>query len=125
MLASLGMNHKMEAKVADFSKLDLVDVALSFSASGHPKVNALDVSETSQVPTWPEGIDWSVTEVHTLARPAAAPRAYMVRVAPGMGSPLLHPKIYGSVLEMLTNDVLASENFSALKPTSAFTGLLD
>ena len=78
VLASLGMNYKMDTNVADFPKLKLVDVALSFTASGHPKVNALDFGETPQVPTWPEGVDWSVTEVHILAPDAEASRAYMV-----------------------------------------------
>ena len=111
VLASLGMNYKMDTNVADFPKLKLVDVALSFTASGHPKVNALDFGETPQVPTWPEGVDWSVTEVHILAPDAEASRAYMVHAAPGINCRLFYPKVHGHVMEMLSNDVLAPETF--------------
>ena len=93
VLASLGMNYKMDTNVPDFSKLKLTDVILSFTASGHPKVNALDFGEPPQVPTWPEGVDWSVTEVHILARHAATSRAYMVSAAPGVNCQLFYPKI--------------------------------
>ena len=64
-----------------------------------------------KVPTWPEGVDWSVTEVHILAPDSEASRAYMVHAAPGINCRLFYPKVHGHVMEMLSNDVLAPETF--------------
>ena len=61
-LAALGMNYKMENNVADFTKLNLEEISLGFTATGHPRVNAVDFG--SSAPDWPEKVDWSVTEVY-------------------------------------------------------------
>ena len=40
VLAALGMHFKLDTNKADFTSLDLEDVALSFTTSGHPCAEA-------------------------------------------------------------------------------------
>ena len=109
VLASLGMHYKMEENMADFTKLGLQGVALGFTSTGHPRVDAVDFGP--EVPSWPERVDWSVTEIHVPDLAHGAVEAYMASAASGGGFSLFYPKVRGHVHEMLTRDVLPPEPF--------------
>ncbi len=109
VLASLGMNYKMDINVADFTKLSLEHVKLDFTTSGHPRVNAVNFGP--KVPLWPDNIDWSVTEVHIPDTASAASRAYMASAASVGRVHFFYPKVHGHIFDMLTRDTLPSETF--------------
>lgn len=88
--AALGMHFKLDSNKADFTNLGLTDVALDFTASGHPCAEA--VSFSGQSPTWPEKLDWSVTEIHIPERSVRC-EAYTVSAATGGVFSLFYPKI--------------------------------
>ncbi|CAL1132729.1 unnamed protein product [Cladocopium goreaui] len=90
VLAALGMQFKLETNEANFTSLDLEDVALSFTASGHACAEA--VSFSGQPPAWPDLVDWSVTEIHIPVR-SERREAYMASAASeGIGM-LFYPKV--------------------------------
>ena len=109
VLAALGMNYKMASNVADFTQLDLKEVFLGFTATGHPCVNAVDFGPVT--PSWPEKVDWSLTEVHVPDLALTAFEAYTVSAASGLGRSMFYPKVRGHVHELLSRDVLPPEPF--------------
>ena len=109
VLAALGMHYKMDTNKADFNTLGLKDVVLDFTASGHPRANA--VTCVGQPPVWPDKLDWSVTEVHIPeTKRATAESAYMV-CADAARQPLFYSKVRGNIQVMLTSSILPSEPF--------------
>ena len=111
-LAALGTNYRMEDNMADFTNLGLDNVQLEFTSTGHPKVDAVSF-DGSLAPSWPERVDWSVTELHipTGSETADALGAYMADRLSGVLPKLFYPKLSPSAEEFLCRDPFPHELF--------------
>ena len=111
-LAALGTNYRMEDNMADFTNLGLNNVQLKFTSTGHPKVDAVSF-DGSPAPSWPERVDWSVTELHIPVGSETADTlgAYMADRLVGGVPKLFYPKVSPSAEEFLCRDPFPHELF--------------
>lgn len=61
-LGALGMRYDIAQGIADFSNLHVHAVRMIMSVSGHPQVAV--ASSKTQLLSWPERVDWSLTEIY-------------------------------------------------------------
>ena len=113
VLASLGMNFRMQENKADFTNLGLREVQLKFTETGHPKVDAVSGFAGESAPIWPDKVDWSVTEVHIpiFNKTSVSVRAYMADRLQGATPSLFYPKVGPSAQEFLCRDDFPHELF--------------
>lgn len=120
-LAELGMTYKMDTNEADFATLGLRGIALGFTASGHPKMDALDFDHDVGQAVWPDRWDWSVAEVYIPTKVGdreigpMVREAYMVRAADQTESrvfeKLFYDKVDEATRELMTREELPHEHF--------------
>ena len=102
-LAALGMQYDLGCGMANFRTLKLQGVHLLESKSGHPQV--VVSSCKSGWPTWPERVDWSLTEIFV----PAAQEVYMAAAeTPKLFSP---KKVPFSIQNMITHEPFQHEAF--------------
>ena len=94
-LAELGMQYDIAKGVANFARLNVQQVCLINSASGHPQVSVIGARPAHM--TWPERVDWSLTEVYE-------PAAQEACMASSREELFFPKKVPNSVHDMLVND---------------------
>ena len=110
VLAKLGMNYNLANNTATFGALGGQEIQLNMTQAGHPEV-CITYSESGW-PTWPDCVDWSLTEIFI---PQAA-GAYMVRADAAdsleRGQKLFFPKKIDPVIrDIITKDMFSAEVF--------------
>ena len=109
VLARLGMKYDLANNRAAFRTLDVEEVQLSSTQSGHPQVEIL--GRAGNCPEWPDRVDWSVTEIF-VDQPQVV---YMSEFAEGDGGAVqtlfFGKKVGKSVEQLLTRDPFSSESF--------------
>ena len=105
-LAAMGMNFNVGKNVADFVRLGIKGIQLGTTESGHPTIPVTCAG--GPVPTWPDGVDWKVTETWIPTRPGV----YMVREVRVASTHIFYPKkLLPGIHDLLTAVELSCEGF--------------
>lgn len=115
-LASLGTNYDIRENTADFLALELRQVELGFTSTGHPSLDV--VSFAGAAPEYPEKIDWSLTEVFvnpikTIGETDSnqCGEVYMASSLNRGWHRLFYPKIEEHLEELMVSEHFSGETF--------------